>query len=405
MRISLLVVLLVVVGLVLVQPALATVITGRSSTVLEWYDTPDEDTVVPVYEYLQLKARDIGGQGTNFYGYGRLADDFADEDDTVSSRLYSAYFDKSWKDRMFDLRVGRQFLSTTAGASVMDGARLKLNKLWGQPLKLTLFGGGDVKFSEAYKAGDYVLGGDVHYDFAFGTKAGISYIQKWDEKELGYELLGFDARHEFAKMLDTYGELQFDLLTESVSYALVGADYHRAKNWSLRAEYLYSLPVFSSTSIYSVFAVSEYEEVMLEYNHYLTYDMKAFARLTYEMYVDFDDVQVLEAGVRKMMMRSDWGGYAIATYRDDEEGQDLYGIKLYGSYRVMPELRAGFGLHIDVLERRLDPDVDETTSSRIWTDAIYTLNKRTNVEAKLEYLESDLWDYQLRGRVRLNWTF
>ena len=71
----------------------------------------------------------------------------------------------------------------------------------------------------------------------------------------------------------------------------------------------------------------------------------------------------------------------------------------------MPELRAGLGAHIDVLERRIDPDVDETTSSRIWTDATYTLNKRTNIVAKIEYLESDLWDYPLRGRVRLNWPF
>jgi len=405
LRILRLLTLLAFVGLLIIPPASATVITGRSSTVLEWYDMPNEKTAVPAYEYLQLKARDIGGKGVHFYGYGRLAGDLADEDDSVTSQIYSAYLDKNWTDRKIDLRFGRQFISTTAGASVMDGARLKLNKVKGLPLNLTLFGGGDVSFDESYKTGDYVFGGEARYDYSFSTSTGISYLQKWDEEDLAYELLGFDARHAFNKMIDAYGELQFDLLSETLSYVLVGADYHRAKNWSLRAEYLYSLPIFSSVSIYSVFAASEYEEIMLEYNHYLAYDMKAFCRVTQEMYVDFDDAQVLEAGVEKMMMRSDWGGYAVATFRNDEEGQDMYGLKAHGSYRVMPDLRAGFGAHLDVLERRLELNADETTSTRVWADATYTINKRTSVEGKIEYLESDLWDYQTRGRVRLNWTF
>ncbi len=411
MRISSLLVLLVFFGLFVIPSAVATVITGRSSTVVEWYDMPNEETAVPAYEYLQLKARDIGGKGVHFYGYGRLADDFSDEDDSVSSQLYSAYFDKNIEKIKLDLRLGRQFISTTAGASVMDGARLKFKKMNGQPLSLTLFGGGDVKFDESYKAGDWIVGGEARYGARFGTSVGVSYLQKWDEgppgddTDLAFELLGFDARHEINKSLQAYGELQFDLLTESVTYGLAGADYHRTGNWSVRAEYLYSLPVFSSTSIYSVFAVSEYQEVMVEYIHYLAHNMKAFGRVTNEMYVDFDDAQVFEAGVEKLMMRSDWGGYAVGTYRLDEDGQDLYGIKLHGSYRVMPDLRAGLGAHVDVLERRLELDADETTSTRIWTDATYTINKRMSVEGKLEYLESDLWDYQTRGRVRLNWTF
>jgi len=396
---------MVFVGLLVVPAAMATVISGRSSTVLEWYDMPNEETAVPAYEYLLLKARDICGKDIHFFGYGRLAGDLADEDDDVNSQLYSAYFDKKFDSYKLDIRAGRQFMTTTAGASVMDGAKLKFNKLLGRPLTLTVFGGNDVKYSESYKVGDYILGGEARYDFSFKTNLGISYLQKWDDKELGYELFGFDAQHAFSKAIDAYGELQFDLLSESTTYALVGTDYHRASNWSLRAEYLYSMPVFSATSIYSVFAVSEYQEIMLEYNHYLDYDMKAFGRVSNEMYADFDDAQVFEVGVEKMMMRSEWGGYAVATVRLDEEGQDLYGLKLHGSYKVNSNLRAGVGAHVDVLERRIEPDADETTSSRVWTDATYSLNERTSIEGKVEYLESDLWDYQIRGRVRLNWTF
>ena len=59
--------------------ALGASVSGRSSTVLEWFDDADEDTAVPVYEYLLLNVRDIDGKGLNFRGYGRLADDLANE--------------------------------------------------------------------------------------------------------------------------------------------------------------------------------------------------------------------------------------------------------------------------------------------------------------------------------------
>ena len=75
-----------------VDSALGASVSGRASTVLEWYDDANEDTAVPFYQYLLLNVRDIGGKGYNFRGYGRLADDLADEVD-VDSRLYYAYLE------------------------------------------------------------------------------------------------------------------------------------------------------------------------------------------------------------------------------------------------------------------------------------------------------------------------
>ena len=68
----------------------AATVTGRSSTALEWFDDPEGDTAVPIYQYLQLQVKDIGLPGYNFKLYGRLADDINDEVDT-ESRLYYGY--------------------------------------------------------------------------------------------------------------------------------------------------------------------------------------------------------------------------------------------------------------------------------------------------------------------------
>jgi hypothetical protein len=377
-------------------------ISGRASTELEWYDNAEEETVAPGYQYLLLNAKDLGVDGLNFRGYGRLADDLADREEDVDSELYYAYLEKNNLLNNLDLRLGRQFISTTAGASLFDGIRLKYRGIG--PFAVEVFGGGDVSFYEGYDADDLVGGVEVSGKFLKNLDLGVSYVQKWDESELEKELIGFDAAYDFENLVNLYTEVQYDWLSEDVSYFLGGFNYYRNPKWSLRAEYLYSLPVFSSSSIYSVFAVDEYEEVMGELNYHIATGLRAFGRVSHEFYQEYDDANVFEAGIEKIRTER-FSGYLIGTYRNDEDGQDLQGVKVRAAYLFGQKLEAGVGAHIDVLERRLEEDADETTSSRIWADSTIHLSKTMNVQGKVERVESDLWDEYYRGRVRLNIYF
>jgi hypothetical protein len=383
-----------------VGSALGASVSGRASTVLEWYDDANEDTAVPFYQYLLLNVRDIGGKGYNFRGYGRLADDLADEVD-VDSRLYYAYLEKRDILDNLDFRLGRQFISTTAGASLMDGLQLDYGFL--DNFKLRLFGGGDVTYYEGYNAEDLIVGTELSGRFLESLSLGLSYLQKWEDGDLSHELIGLDVDYDFLNLLNVYNETQYSWLTEEVTYFLVGANYHRSSDWSLRAEYLYSLPVFSATSIYSVFAVDEYQELMAELNYRIDIGLRAFGRYTREMYESFDDANVFEAGIDKI--RTDhFSGYLVGTVRDDSDGQDLYGVKVRAAWLFNRYFETGIGAHVDVLERRLEED-DETTSSRVWVDGTAFVSKTVNVQAKVERIESDLWDEYYRGRVRLNILF
>jgi hypothetical protein len=93
------------------------------------------------------------------------------------------------------------------------------------------------------------------------------------------------------------------------------------------------------------------------------------------------------------------------VYRNDEDGQDLQGVKAHVAYLIQKKLQLGVGANVDVLERRLDEDQDETTSGRYWVDASYAFTKRISLQAKAEMVESDLWDEYYRGRIRLNTSF
>ncbi len=259
-------------------------------------------------------------------------------------------------------------------------------------------------YYEGYNAEDWIVGTEVYGHFFDSLDVGVSYLQRWDDSELGNELFGLDVDYTFRNMLNLYSETQYDYLSDTVSYFLAGAKYFQSPQWSLRTEYLYSLPVFSSTSIYSVFAVEEYQELTAELEYRIAAGLRGYARYTRELYAEFDDANVYEVGLEKTRTGR-FSGYLVGTLRDAGDSQDLYGAKVYGSYLFNQYLQAGAGAHFDVLERRLEDQDDETTSSRLWADATCFLTKKLSVQAKVERVESDLWDEYYRGRVRLNILF
>jgi len=385
--------------------ARAATFSGRSSTVVEWFEDVTDETAMPVYEYVLLNVRDLDNDGMNFRGYGRLATDIKDVVD-VDSRLYYAYLEKRGIiNGRTDFRLGRQFVATTAGASVMDGLDLTIHNLG--PVSLRLFGGGDATYYEDYDSDDLMWGVEISGLYMRNRlNLGLSYLQKWEDSDLTKELIGIDFDFDQPNLINVYSEFQFNDRNNVVSYFLVGGKYYRSPKWNLRAEYLYSLPVFTSTSIYSVFAVDKYQELMAEYTYNFAPGLRAFGNYSREIYEDFADANVFEAGVEKI--RTDrFSGYLTGVYRDDEDGQDLVGFKVRAAWMFTRKFQAGAGANVDVLDRRIDfeNNEDETTSSLIWLYGTYAFTDRVSMELKLERAESDLWDEYYRGRARFNVSF
>ena len=399
--------LLVPLALSLAGNAMAVKVQGRASTVVERYDSVDGETALPFHQYLQLNLSDIGTQGYSFKAYGRISDDLQNEV-TVDSRLYYAYLEKRNAIEGLDFRLGRQFISTTAGASLMDG--LMLNIRWADDYHVKAYGGGDVSYYDGYSNQDLVFGieaGGFYFDD--DLELNLSFLQKRQDNLVDIELVGFDATLDLTDQLYLYSETQFNTIAEAISYQLLGAKYRNAPT-TFRLEYLYSLPVFSANSIYSVFAVEEYEEVLAEVTYKIRPGLQTYGRYTREIYNEFDDANVFELGIEKLRTNK-CSGYLSGVIRDDDDGQSMYGVKARAAYRFLPELEAGIGAEVDVLEREIayfttdDQDQNETTSSRIWLFGTYDFTDKFNVEAKIERNESDLWDYYYRGRVRLNVLF
>jgi hypothetical protein len=173
--------------------------------------------------------------------------------------------------------------------------------------------------------------------------------------------------------------------------------------WVFDLDYLYSLPVFSATSIYSVFAAKQYQAVTVELGYFILPELKAYFRFTREMYPEFADANVFEFGVN-MIQHKNFSGYLAGTVRSTKEGQDLAGAKVRFAYWFTEYMQTGVGVHVDVFERRIE-ESDDTTSHRLWVDFSVFPTKSVNVQAILELVDSALWKRYTRTYIRLNVRF
>ncbi|NOX24564.1 MAG: hypothetical protein GXP59_00275 [Deltaproteobacteria bacterium] len=384
-------------------------ISGRASTEVDWFDTAHESTAVPVFQYLQLQGRNLGGKGYDFHLYGRVGDDLAGKQNSyATSRLYYAYINrKNFLTNNLDMRLGRQFIVTTAGASLMDGLRLSY-KLH-DDYRLTMFGGGDVAYYEGYNSGDAVAGGQISGRWFDALDIGLSSLTKWRDGALSKELFGLNFDYDWNNTIFLQNETQYDYLSKRISYFTLSARQHLSPSWTVNVGYLYSLPVFSATSIFSVFAVDEYQEVNGEVTYNFNKGWRAFGRYTREIYQEFSDANVLEAGLEKI--RTDqYSGYISGVYRNEADGQDMRGFKARIARMFANKIQAGLGVEVDVLQRRINyfdigASSSDTTSKRFWADVTLFITPKMTLQAKLERSESELWNYYNRGLLRLNTSF
>jgi len=372
---------------------------GRLSSVVSYYQSfYNYDDSMPVYLYGMLNVKDITEEGLSFKSYARAADDVKNQQQK-QSKLYYAYLEQKNIFGSVDFKLGRNYVFTPAGSPLVDGLELKYRPF--RSFNVKLFGGGDVKLNDEYDEDDQVAGLEIYGDLASFSYS-VAYLNKWDEKALTKDLAGLELSYNHQNLIRLYTDLQYNLLSENFSYALTGAGFYQPK-WDITVEYLYSLPVFESTSIYSVFAVEEYEELFTRLRYKLDNGIYTYASFTNEYYDEYPDAYVYELGINKI--RTDkFQGYLTGVYRDDSGDENRVGIKSYMSYFFHRYAVTGIGLNYDVLEKSQD-DADDTTYERVWVDVTSYLNKSINLEFKVERVASNLYDDYFTGTARINYSF
>ncbi len=383
-------------------PARAVTLGGRASTQAYWFADEEGKSHFDLAQYARLNVRQIDAANTvSLTGYGRAWGDFV-QGGGVDGRLYYLYLDKKELVKKTDVRVGRQFFFISAGSAIVDGARVDVRALG--PVTLTVAGGRNVLFDttgEETTRGDMAAGVQLSLTGIPQLSADVSFLITYDESERAKEIGGLSANKRFGKYGEIYTQLRYDFLSEVWNEVQVGARTAVLSKTTITAEYFETIPVFSSTDIFSVFAVEHYQESLLRAQYDLNPKVSLFGEYRHEGYGDDDAANVGELGTR-FRPSDGMSVYAAGIWRSGTGG-NLVGFELSGDQAICNTYLVGAGVQYDKF--RNEEAQEYETATKVWIGGNAKLRKNLSAQARVEDTVSDRFDKDIRARLALNYDF
>lgn len=386
-------------------PLFAAEIHGRSSTQYLWYNDPVEGgNQRDLIEYLMVSVKGLDAAGKlSIQGYGRAVYDLKDDayGDDLETRLYYLFADyKGFMDKA-DVRLGRQFVNLSAGSALLDGIQVDVRNVG--PVGFTAAGGRDIRFGEtgvltshasAVAVGAYLAG----YK---STDLDISYFRSYDYSDVARDIMGLNFKQYLLENVKIYGNARYDLTAEVFNEILAGARYFPVLDLMLTAEYYESYPTFDATSIYSVFAVNKYQEMLLRGEYTALSWLDISLGYAQEDFGDGGDSDLYEIGLKYRPSVN----AAVGVFHDSRSGYggDLDGYKLYAEYGKIGAWKAAAGIDYDSYQR--DDMTGEETAKRYWAAGRYYLAKNMSASVRVEDNVNVNYSKDMRGRVTFDYDF
>jgi hypothetical protein len=375
---------------------------GRSSTQFLWFnDIVTEKKQAEFLEYVNLSITNVDKAGKlSFQGYGRVNQDVRNGQG-LDGRLYYLYGDYRDLYDKVDLRFGRQFVNYEAGSALIDGGKIDLKNVG--PVAFSIMGGRNVIFGltgDATGSKDWVFGVAGYLTGYRKTDAELSYFMKFDKDGIARDQLGASFKQYLLNSVKVYGNTRFDLASETFSEVMAGVKYFPIADLVMTGEWYQSYPTFDSTSIYSVFAVSRYQEGVFRADY--TINDKISANLGYSRQ-DYEggNADVVEVGCRIRPIEH----LNVTLNYDHRNG---YGGRLNGgiaevSYEATKQLEIAGGLHHDVYER--DRLTGDETARKYWLGGKYKIKDNMSASVRVEDNVNARYKEDYSGRLAFNFDF
>jgi hypothetical protein len=399
--------LLLCLALLLVPPLTAGAADMRvtSSTQYLWLNdilTGNDDSLLA--EYLRMSITKLNAENTiSIQGYGRGTYRSADEEgDDLLGRLYYFYLDYRDVVKNVDVIAGRHYVALPAGSALIDGASLNIRNVG--PVGLRVLGGRNVIFSgdrgEITGGNDRFIGASVSTDAVTLTHIEAGYARKTDDSDVARETVGITVTSYLPKRIAVYGEAKYDLLSEATNELLAGVKFSPLEALTLTGEYYESYPTFDATSIYSVFAVNQYQETLVKAEYALTDAYKVFMAYAAEDFNDGEDANRYEAGIAARPIPD----LVLNVSYDKRNGYggELSGIRFNGRYSVTEKTTVSAGIDRDDFRRETFPD---ETVKKYWIGGTHRLNKTVSLTARAEDNVNVKYNHQYQGVAAVNAEF
>lgn len=377
---------------------------GRSSTQFQWFtDYLTGNKQAEFGEYLNLSVTKIDKEGKlSLTGYGRVTQD-VQNGQGLNGRLYYLYGDYSNLFDKVDIRLGRQFVNYAAGSALLDGGKIDLKNIG--PVALSVMGGRNVIFNldgEANRNNDFVWGAAANLNGFKNTDAELSYFMKLDDAGIARDQIGGTFKQYLFNSLKVYSNARYDLTSEVFSEVLAGLKFYPTSDLVLTGEWYQSYPIFDNSSIYSVFAVSRYQEAVFRADYTINDMISVNAGYNRQIYADegaFADVYEIGTRIRPIEK------VQLNLNYDYQLG---YGGKLNGGaveviFEPIKPLELACGIHYDMYER--DRATGRETARKYWVGGKYKLNKSMSASIRLEDNVNQQYKSDWAGRTAFNFDF
>ena len=375
---------------------------GRSSTEFTWFNDFFTDKKQAEFgENLSLSVTKIDKDNKlSFQGYGRLTEDVRNGQG-LNGRLYYLYGDYSNLFDKVDIRLGRQFVNYAAGNAIIDGGKIELKNVG--PIAFSVMGGRNVFFNldgEGTSYRDFAFGAAAYLNGFRNTDAELSYFMKLDNDGVARDQVGASFKQYLFNSLKVYSNARFDIPSETFSEVLAGVKYFPRADLVFTGEWYQSYPIFDSTSIFSVFAVSRYQEGVFRADYSINDKISVNAGYSRQDY-DGADADVFEVGCRIRPIEN----LNITLNYDHRNG---YGGRLNGgiadvSYDIAKRFEIAGGIHFDVFER--DRVTGEETARKYWLGTKYKINDKMSASVRVEDNVNARFKEDWSGRTAFNYDF
>jgi hypothetical protein len=373
-----------------------------------------KDKLVPLYEYFEADARELGGMrlSFHFYGWGRAdLKDASREGDKVTGDLGSAYLSYVHESGIAEARLGRFFFAEGVAVDTVDGIFLKAKTPVG--VGIAVYGGKPVEHSiTATKTGDSLYGGRVFFVRPGFAELGASYVnergnfQGDKRKMLGWDLwlrpvdfMELNGRASYNQATKKLADQRYVLRLHPVAGVDVSLGYDKYSNKDLFQTSLN--PVFLSPVVDNLDKVRVLSAVV---------DWEAVKNLTLEaaykqIHHDLSDpgnARRGEFGARYGYNdRKDTAGVSFAFVNADSDRNAYQEYRGFASHSP-----SGWRFALDALTQRYKEAVNGIKNAyHVVGSAGYKVLSYLQLEGDLTYTRSPRFDKDYAGLLRATLAF
>ena len=163
--------------LALSSPSMAVDLSGQSRTYLQSREETDSSKLLPLFEYLDFKADNVGSTNVSFHFGGWLRYDLKDDstpDKNKNSDLQYAYLSIRADRADAVMNLGRVLVNEGVASEQVDGAYMRTDLKGG--FGVAAFGGSPVETTFDDRSGDSVYGGRISHSVENVYRIGFSYL-------------------------------------------------------------------------------------------------------------------------------------------------------------------------------------------------------------------------------------